>query len=121
MKVGEIVIAFENVVQDFAAKDFLSMQDWDSKIVTDETEYHTYCEDCTLIKADSLFDGAREWYYTIEQADYEGADGEYGTWNAFQFLFMENGKVILLTFYRKELKDLKIDPYVEILKSIRPV
>jgi len=116
-KIGEIVLDYQNVDKDFSGREFLTMNEG-YKIATDETTYYSDCEDCSIIKADSILEGSRKWFLLIEQTPYEGSDGDFGTWNAFQFVNTEDGKILLLTFYRMDLENLDIARYIEILKTI---
>jgi len=120
IKVGEVVLDNEELVTEMSGIDYidLSMQQH-GEFETEETSYTFDCFDCTFLKADSLITSSRIWYYTIDQTYYEGPDGDFGTWNAFNFTNIEKNKILLIVFYNKNLSELQVDNYKMILESIK--
>lgn len=117
-KIGEVVLDNELLKSRLTGSDYLNPSKNIETIKTDETTFTAECSLCTFITSDSILIDTKQWYYIIEQMDYEGPDDDYGTWNAFEFAYFEKNKITLITFYNKKLDDFNLEFYSNILKSI---
>lgn len=117
-KIGEVVLDNELLISKLTGSDYLNLSKNIGTIKTDETSYTADCSECTFIKSDSILINTKQWYYIFEQMDYEGPDDDYGTWNAFEFAYIEKNKITLITFYNKKIDDFNLVFYTNILKSV---
>jgi hypothetical protein len=116
-KVGEVVFAYDKLLSPNTLEEILKVLNEGGSFETIDYSYSADCFDCEFIKSGKIKIKENEWIYHIDKSTYEG-ENDFGYWNSFTFVNIDDSYLLLITFYNKNLEQLEIEPFVKILETI---